>query len=140
MGYTRIYIHLVWTTSKRKKVLSHDIRDKIFDHIKENASAKGIYIDQINGYTDHIHCLIGLKSDQQISKIVQLLKGESAYWINQINLTNQQFKWQQEYYAVSVGIRHLSTVRNYIKNQVKHHQRRDLDNELYLFKKLYRLK
>ena len=138
MGYTRIYVHLVWTTKKRKKLLRKDIRAKVFDHIKSNAKTKGIYIDQINGYTDHVHCLVGINGEQQISKIVQLLKGESAYWINRTNITNEKFKWQQEYYAVSVGIMNLNIVRNYIRNQEQHHQRKSLENELYHFNKLYK--
>lgn len=51
----------------------------MWQHIMDNARDKGIYIDFINGYTDHCHCLISLGSEQNISKIMQLIKGESAY-------------------------------------------------------------
>lgn len=140
MGYTRVYIHFVWTTKKRQKLLKKEIRSKVFEHIKANGKEKGIYIDQINGYSDHVHCLVGLNSDQQISNIAQLLKGESAHWINRTNLSSVKFKWQSDYYAVSVGIRQLNTVRNYIKNQERHHQKRCLDDELDQFQRIYKFK
>lgn len=139
MAYTKVYIHLVWTTSKRIKFLRKEIRQEIFSHIKSYGLKKGIYIDQVNGYNDHVHCLIGLKADQKISTIMQLLKGESAYWINQNKLTRAKFKWQKEYYAVSVGVRQLDIVRNYIRNQESHHRKTTLQKELSQFKKLYNL-
>lgn len=83
----------------------------------------------INGYSDHCHCLISLGSDQNIQKIVQLLKGESSYWINKHQLTKDKFAWQDEYFAVSVSENKLDVVRNYIKNQEKHHQKNSFADE-----------
>ncbi len=139
MGYSKVYIHLVWTTYKHQPLLSKDIRAEVFQHIRTNAKSKGIFIDHIGGYTDHVHCLVHLNCDQRISTISQLLKGESSHWINQLGLVSGKFKWQEEYYVVSVGIMQLNVVRRYIRNQEKHHQTRSLDKELSLFKKLYKL-
>ena len=77
MGYSKVYLHLVWTTYRRDKVLTKEVRKSLFKHIKENARTKGIFIDHINGYLDHIHCLVVLNTDDSISKLVQNLKGES---------------------------------------------------------------
>jgi REP element-mobilizing transposase RayT len=71
---------------------------------------------------------------------MQLLKGESAYWINKEKITPSKFKWQKEYYAVSVGTRQLEIVRNYIRNQESHHGKTTLQKELSKFKKFYNLK
>jgi REP element-mobilizing transposase RayT len=46
---------------------------------KTNAKLKEIYIDRINGYTDHLHCLMALNADMSISKAMNLIKGESAF-------------------------------------------------------------
>jgi hypothetical protein len=48
---------------------------------------------------------------------MQLIKGESSYWINKEQLLNRKFEWQDEYFAVSVSESMLDKVRNYIKNQ-----------------------
>ena len=88
MGYLKIWIHIVWTTKNREKILTREIRKYLFEHIRENAKNKDIYIDFINGYLDHVHCLISLKSGQTIDKIVMLLKGESSFWINKNNISS----------------------------------------------------
>ncbi|MBL8183260.1 MAG: transposase, partial [Blastocatellia bacterium] len=87
-----------------------------------NAREKGIYIDMINGYVDHVHCLISLGSDQTIEKIMQLIKGESSFWINKNQLTKTKFAWQDEYFAVSVNPAGLDSVRGYISKQETHHR------------------
>jgi REP element-mobilizing transposase RayT len=90
MGYIKIWVHLVWTTKNRDPVLSTGSRKQIVSHIRENALNKGIYVDIVNGYFEHIHCLVSLGSGQNIDKIVQLLKGESSCWINKGNLLHKR--------------------------------------------------
>ncbi|MDP5201158.1 transposase [Flavobacterium sp. DG2-3] len=93
MPFTKVYIHCVWSTKNRFPFLnSIDLRQKVWQHIKENALKKDIYLDFINGYTDHFHCLISLGTDQTIQKTIQLLKGESSYWINKNQLTIDKFE------------------------------------------------
>lgn len=83
----------------------------------------------INGYQEHCHCLISLGLDHSLSKILQLLKGESSYWINKNNLCKERFEWQEEYYAFAVADSKLQTVRKYIKNQEEHHSTQTFDDE-----------
>lgn len=94
----------------------------------------------INGYSDHCHCLISLGSDQNIEKIVQLLNGESSHWINKNKLTLGKFSWQDEYFAVSVSESMIESVRNYIKNQEKHHQKKSFGEEYKEFIERYNFK
>ncbi|OCA68272.1 transposase [Chryseobacterium contaminans] len=141
MSFIKIYIHLVFSTRNRTPYLNtFDLRIKVWKHIKEYSSEKGIFLDMINGYSDHCHCLISLGSDQNIEKIVQLLKGESSYWINKHQLTKDKFAWQDEYFAVSVSENKLDVVRNYIKNQEKHHQKKSFANEYQEFIEKYNFK
>ncbi|MHB1180000.1 MAG: IS200/IS605 family transposase, partial [Daejeonella sp.] len=60
-----------------------------------------------NGYADHCHCVISLEVDQTIQKLVQLIKGESSFWINNKSgfefPPGKRFEWQDEYFAVSVS-------------------------------------
>ncbi|WP_262484175.1 transposase [Chryseobacterium sp. CBo1] len=113
---------------------------KTWKHIKENAVEKEIYLDMVNGYTDHCHCLISLGSNQNIEKIVQLLKGESFYWINKNQLTKEKFAWQDEYFAVSVSESMVESVRNYIKNQEIHHKKKSFTEEYQEFIDKYNFK
>ncbi len=135
MPYIEAYLHVVWTTKNRTPYLStFTLRKTVWKHIYQNALKQGIHISVINGYKDHCHCLISLKSNQTIQRILQLLKGESSFWINKSNLlegTNySHFEWQDEYYAVAVSSQSIKTVRRYILNQEAHH-RNNSNNEEY---------
>ena len=123
MSYVKVYVHFIWSTKNREPLLTDDIREDIFNHIRENAREKNIYIDFINGYVEHVHCLVSLNEDLGIGKIAQLIKGESSHWINKNNLSKQYFQWQNEYMAIGVGDDKLPFVRQYIANQEKHHQK-----------------
>ncbi len=124
MSYIRVWIHAVWGTKNREHFLTRGLRPRVFSHIRENATQKEIYIDRLNGHTDHVHCLFGLNADMTIAKMLQLIKGESAYWINKEKMALGKFEWANEYYAVSVSESVLDTVRAYIDNQEEHHKRR----------------
>jgi putative transposase len=74
---------------------------------------------------------------QQISKVVQLIKGESAFWINSNKLITGNFQWQNEYFAVSVGKSDFERVFNYIQNQEKHHSSKSFAKEYNSLLKKY---
>jgi putative transposase len=130
MSYIRIWVHCVWSTKNRIPFLSDPIRVETISHILENAKLKGIYIDQINGFDEHLHTLISLGGKQNVSEIMQKIKGESSFWINKNRLTRFKFQWQDDFYAGSVGMPQLGHVRNYIQNQVQHHRKDSFENEL----------
>jgi REP element-mobilizing transposase RayT len=70
-----------------------------------------------------------LGADQTIQKTMQLIKGESSFWINKNNLCKGKFEWQDEYFAVSVSESMIDRVRNYIKNQEQHHAKQTFQEE-----------
>jgi len=120
----------VWSTKNREPFLeTKDLRERVWKHIKENGIEKGVFIDFVNGYSDHCHCLVSLGVDQSIQKVIQLIKGESSFWINKQKLTKQKFAWQHEYFAVSVSESILEKVRNYIRNQEEHHNKKSFHDE-----------
>ena len=135
MPWVRVWIHFVWSTKNREPYLADEIRQKVFQHIRENAKEKGIFLDFINGYVDHVHCLVSLGTDQTIEKIMQLMKGESSYWINRNRLCKTKFEWQDEYFAVSVSESVIESVRKYIANQEEHHRTESFDEEFNGFMK-----
>jgi putative transposase len=83
----------------------------------------------MNGYDEHIHCLILLNPEQSIAKVIQFIKGESSFFINRNKLSDKNFEWQDEYFAVSVSESKLNSVREYIKNQEMHHNKKTFSQE-----------
>lgn len=137
MSYIKIWVHLVFATKNREPFLTKEIKPKVQEHIIQNCKEKSIYLQSINGHLDHLHCLISLGKEQSISKISQLIKGESSFWINQHQLTTNKFMWQDDYFAVSISESNLQKVVNYIKNQEIHHAKKSFDDEVKEFEKLY---
>ena len=135
MLWVKVWIHFVWSTKNRKPFLTGEIRQKVFQHIRENAREKGVHLDFIGGYVDHVHCLISLGTDQTIEKIMQLIKGESSFWTNKNRLCKTKFEWQDEYFAVSVSETIVESVRKYIANQEEHHRTSSFDKEFEGFMK-----
>ena len=95
-------------------------------------------VDCINGYREHVHCLISLSSEQTIDKVAKLMKGESAFWINKQNLTDSYFAWQEEYFAISVSESVLFKSRAYIEKQEEHHRNQPFKIEREQFLERYR--
>lgn len=124
MAAVKIYVHVVWGTKNRYPYLTKETREILIRHIKENAREKGVYILEINGYHDHLHCLLALNADMTIAKAVNLIKGESSFWINKNKITRENFKWAAEYYAASVSKSDLPQVVKYIQNQEEHHAKK----------------
>ena len=103
MSHVKIWIHAVWGTKNHERILSRDVRKQLFQHILENAKEKQIYVDFINGDMEHIHCLLALNADITIAKVIQLIKGEAAYWANKNSLVKPKLEWADEYFAVSIS-------------------------------------
>jgi putative transposase len=133
MSNIRIWIHIIWSTKNREKIISQSIKPLLLAHIRDNAKAKDIYIDYVNCVEDHIHLLISLPPDQAVGKIVQLLKGESSFWFNQQKFGVGKFEWQNDYMTVSVSQSLIDKVREYIKNQEEHHRRKSFAEEYQEF-------
>jgi putative transposase len=130
MSYVRIWVHLVFSTKNREPYLKKEIRKNAINHIIKNCSEKKIFLSAINGYDEHIHCLISLGKEQSISKVAMMIKGESSFWINQQSLTKGKFIWQDDYFAVSVSESQVSRVKKYIANQENHHTHKNFTEEV----------
>ncbi|MBI1936934.1 MAG: IS200/IS605 family transposase [Ignavibacteriales bacterium] len=137
MPYTKIWIHLIWSTKNRERIITKEIKPLLLAHIKENAKNKGIHIDVVNCVQDHIHLVASLGRDQTIGKLVQLIKGESSNWCNKQKILQTKFEWQDEYIVVSVSHSMINKVREYINNQEEHHKRKSFMEEYEDFKNKY---
>lgn len=126
-------VHAVWGTKNHDRILTKDIRKRLFQHIYDNAKEKQLYINCINGEMDHIHCLLALNADMTIAKVIQLIKGEASHWANKNSIIKPKLEWADEYFAVSVSESMIDKVRDYIKNQEVHHKKMTLRDEYEKF-------
>ena len=131
MSYIRIWVHTVWATKRREPILTDEFHPILFEHIFENAKKKDIYIDSINGYREHVHCITSLRRQQTIDKTMQLIKGESSFWTNKkYGKLTTKLNQQEEYFAVSFGESQLGLMRGYLKKQEEHHRKKSFQEEV----------
>jgi putative transposase len=137
MPYIRILVHAVWATKDRKPVMNKENKDLMCQHIREYAPTKNIHLLNINGWLEHLHCIISLSSDQNIATVMGLIKGESSFWGNRNLRWAEKFGWQDEYFSVSVSQSQLPILNRYIDNQEEHHKKKTFQQEYDEFIKNY---
>jgi REP element-mobilizing transposase RayT len=64
-SYSRCWLHLIWGTHGRERLLNKDAAVRISRYLREYAETKGIYmkINYVNA--DHVHALIELPTDSR---------------------------------------------------------------------------
>lgn len=134
MSYVNIWVHVVFCTKSREKVLTEKVSLELYNFIRNYCLSKNIYLDSISGFTDHIHLLLSLGKTQQIAKVLQLIKGSSAFYLNQTNVLSRKFQWQDDYYAMSVSQSQVEKVRRYISMQMEHHRYKSFEEEISVWK------
>lgn len=125
---TYLYIHLVWSTWKRKAIILPELESILYQLMEKKIAEKNCYLINIGGTSDHIHLLVNLNPKVSISELVKEVKGYSSYMVANHISPNQFFKWQGGYSAFSVSPKRLERVSAYISNQKNHHRDRTCFN------------
>jgi putative transposase len=87
----------------------------------------------INGMPDHIHLFIGMKPDQSLSDLMQVVKRDSSKWIHEKGFVGGRFEWQAGYGGFSYSISQIDKVVKYINNQQIHHEKKSFIEEYHEF-------
>jgi putative transposase len=130
---TKIWIHAVWATKDRQPLLKKSFRAQIIRHIRERFQELSCYSPIVGGIEDHLHALFILNPESSIVRVIKMTKGESSHWINQQDFLKIKFAWQVGYGAFSVSESTVKDVKEYIKNQEKHHKKRTFQEEYEVF-------
>lgn len=83
----------------------------------------------INSMPHHIHIFVGYKPTVPIPDLIKDIKVASSTWINEKNLANGKFNWQEGYGAFSYRLRDIDETCKYIQNQETHHQKKSFREE-----------
>ena len=102
-SYSRCWIHLVWATLNREKLLARQARTQVSQYLYNYAKSKSIPMEVNFVNADHVHALIDLPSGKTIEEVMKFLKGASSHWINQERITPAKFSWGRGYGAFSVS-------------------------------------
>ena len=138
-SFTKLWIHVIWATKNRQELIDYSIDKKLYDFIHEELIHLGCPVRIINGMPDHVHVLFLQSPQKTISDIVKQIKGSSSHFINRGEFILEKFAWQTGYAAFSVSESQLNIVYHYIKNQKKHHLKKNGQDEFDEFVKLHGL-
>jgi putative transposase len=124
-----IYIHLIFSTSGRRTLISEDIQPRLWQYIGGIARTNGFRALQVGGTEDHVHVLVSLSPTIAVAKSAQLIKGGSSKWFHDTFGKRVFFSWQAGYGAFSVSPSLLDRTIEYIRNQKEHHRKMDFNEE-----------
>ena len=115
-------VHLIWIPKYRKKVLIGPVAIRARDVLRQIALEHEIDIITGKVASDHIHMFISYRPTQEISKIVQWLKGiSSRILLSEFPHLKKQFwgrhLWARGYLAVSSGNITDEMIKQYIQEQ-----------------------
>ncbi len=88
---------------------------------------------------DHLHILVGLQPNTNLSELVRDIKANSSRFINTKSWLNGKFEWQTGFGAFSLGHSQLDSIINYITNQETHHKKLSFKEEYLRFLELYKV-
>ncbi len=127
--FTQIYIHIVFSVKGRERLLQKSWRFELFKYMSGIITEKKQKSIIINGIEDHVHLLVGIKPNMNISDLVRDIKNNSSKFINQQNFVVGKFAWQEGYGVFSCGYTSLKNVYEYIAGQEEHHKNKTFQEE-----------
>ena len=120
-------LHLEWCTKYRYKMFRKiKYKNLLTACIRRSASRHNIKIIELEVQPEHIHCVVEVSFTMSVSKTLQLLKGGSSKLFFEFH-KKARFRyprghlWSRGKFASSVGFVQLDVVKEYVRNQSRHH-------------------
>ena len=131
--FTQLHIQLIFAVQNRTSLIDKFWKDRLYAYMTGIIQNNGHKLLIINGMPDHVHILIGFRTTQALSELVQVIKRDSSKWINENKIVRGKFSWQEGFAAFSYSHSHLKNVIEYIKNQEEHHKKQSFIEEYKTF-------
>lgn len=135
--YVSNLMHCVFSTKERRNLISLDVQPELWAFLGGIARKNGFKALIVGGIENHVHLLLSLSANMPLSKAMQLIKGSSSRWMNEIQSID--FAWQEGYGAFTVGISQQADTIAYIRSQPEHHRKRSFEEEFIAFLKKHNL-
>jgi len=115
-------VHLVWIPKYRKRILVGPVAVRTRDILRQIALEHELDVISGKVASDHIHMFVGYRPTQNISKMMQWLKGiSSRVLLSEFPHLKKQFwgrhVWARGYLAVSSGNITDEAIQKYIEEQ-----------------------
>ena len=117
-----IHLHMVWTTKYRRPALTGEVALRVRDMIREICAQHEVTIMKGHVAKDHLHLFVSIPPQVTISRLIQWLKGKTAYkLLGEFPHLQKQFwgrhLWARGYFCCSSGNVTDEVIAEYIANQ-----------------------
>lgn len=118
-----INYHIVWCVKYRRKVLTGQIEQRLYELVQETASEKGFTVVQCRvDEDDHVHCFVSVPPKISVTQIVKYLKGISGNALLKEfpELRESLWKghlWNGSYFCETIGSASEENILKYIERQ-----------------------
>ena len=127
MSYTNLLYHIVYATKERAPLITSDLKIRLHEYLGGIVNGLGCVPIEINGMAEHVHLLVKIRPTISVAEFLSKLKSSSSGWARR--QTMGRFAWQAKYGAFTVSESQVARVRQYIRNQEKHHQAMSFEDE-----------
>jgi len=127
--YSNLHYHIVFSTKRRLPTIGPELRDRLYPYIGGIVRGRRGVPIEIGGTTDHVHLLVGGRTDETLAELLREIKSETSRWIHKTFPDLQSFAWQEGYGVFTVSQSQVKTVRAYIQRQEDHHRSRTFESE-----------
>ena len=117
--FTKLYLHLVWSTWDRAPLLTRELHEAVDRSIRTECVKLGVEVVAIGGVDDHVHLFVRFPTTVSVAELVKQVKGSSSHLVSQ--RLRVAFKWQGRYGAFTVSPSHVARIRDYVLDQERHH-------------------
>ncbi len=121
MSCLKLYVHLVWSTHERKRLITPEVEKRLWALIAARCKALRSRAIEVGGIPDHVHGLVEFPPDLALSTLIRDLKGGSSYAMSHLIAPGLPFRWQEGYGAFTIRKEDVPIVARYIRDQKSHH-------------------
>jgi putative transposase len=126
-------IHIIFGTAGRQHAIPPARRTEVWAYMLGIGRNLEIPVIAVGGMSDHAHLLVALPPTMTLASAVQKFKANTSRFLG------KNFEWQEGYAAYSVSASNVPATIEYIRNQEKHHAKRDFQEELKKFARKNRI-
>lgn len=135
--YNNLYTHFILITQNRIPSITQTNRERIEKCITGVVNNNSSKLYSVYANPEHVHFLISRSPKLSEEVSLNIISDSAAKFINNNNLSQGLFQWQQSASAFSVSKFDVDKACKYIINQPEHHKKVTFAEEYETFLKYY---
>jgi REP element-mobilizing transposase RayT len=126
----RLFVHRIWTTRERQALIDARVALFLDGFLRDVVRQERARVLAIGMVQTHVHLLVRIHPQTDLTRLVQRLKGGSAAIAGKEGHCprTSPLRWARGYSIDSVSHRAVEIVRDYVLSQPTHHPHESIPN------------